>query len=133
MEGVIEQIVELARKKYNGVAVERTSVVNLRLTACPDCGSRLPYVRINLVQPFECPSCGKTLVVPPEYNKRIQQVCLILTIGLPILFVFVWKNTLLFLLAPIFGFLLPFLAHIIWKRIFPPEIEDHDNPRYMAL
>jgi uncharacterized paraquat-inducible protein A len=97
-----------------------------RLPACPDCGSTLPYVRINLVQPFECPSCGKTLVVPREYNNKLRRICLVLSIALTVLLAWILKNvfpTILFF--PVVGFLVSFFAAIFFKRVFPPEIGDY--------
>jgi len=112
--------------------VER-SVINSRLPLCPDCGSGLPYVRINLIEPFDCPFCGKTLVVSPEYTKRIRQVTFLVAIVLTIFSVFFWKNILLFILAPILGFFISAIAHFVAKRFFPPEIEDNESPKYVAL
>ena len=97
-----------------------------RLPACPNCASTLPYVRINLVQPFECPSCRKTLVVPREYNNKLRRICLVLSIALMVLLAWIFKNvfpTILFF--PVVGFVVSFFATIFSKRVFPPEVEDY--------
>jgi hypothetical protein len=109
------------------------SVAESSLPVCPDCRSPLPYVSINVMNPFDCPSCGKKLVVRPEYSNNIRRVCTVLSIALALVFVFHWKNPYLFLLAPIIFALISIIALIFWKRIVPPEIEDYNSPRYVAL
>jgi hypothetical protein len=113
--------------------MSRQSVAESSLPVCPDCRSPLPYVSINVVKPFECPFCGKKLVVRPEYSDDIRRVCTVLAMALSIVFVFHWKNLYLFLLTPIIFAFLAIIAQIFWKRIVPPEIEDYDSPRYVAL
>jgi hypothetical protein len=105
--------------------VTDNSMATSRSPLCPDCGSRLPYARINLANPFECPSCDKKLCVPPEYNTNIRRACVILTIALYIIFFVSWKSIFLaFFLAVIASFIVGTAAQIFWKRIFPPEIQD---------
>jgi hypothetical protein len=109
-----------------------------RSPVCPDCGSRLPYARINIVDPFDCPSCGKKLCVPPEYNTNIRRVCLILGIALYLIFFVLWKRIFLaFFVAAIAFCIVCIIAQIFWKRIFPPEIRDCSTEaakaRYIAL
>ena len=118
--------------------VEGDSMANSRSPVCPDCGSPLPYARINLANPFECPSCGKKLCVPPDYNNKIRRVCVILGIALYLIFLVLWKSILLaFFLAAIAFFIVAVIAQIFWKRIFPPEIQDCSTEaakaRYIAL
>ena len=113
--------------------MERTS----RLPACPDCGLQLPYARIDLANPFECPSCGEKLCVPVEYKEKIRRFCFTLAIVLPLIFALVWHNIFLLIWMPVIGFLLAIIAPIFWKRIFPPEIvgfaSETSKARYQAL
>jgi len=121
-----------------GDMVEGDSMANSRSPVCPDCGSPLPYARINLANPFKCPSCGKRLCVPAEYNNNVRRGLVIFTISLYLGFFLVWKSFLFaFLLASISFFLVGVVVLIFSKRIFPPEIQDCSTEaakaRYTAL
>ena len=107
------------------------------LPKCPDCGVGLPYARIDIVKPFECPFCRNKLFVSPEYNKKIRRACTVLSFTLGVLFALVRNNIVLFLWSPVIGFVLIPIAPIFCKRFFPPKIEDYASEatkaRYLAL
>lgn len=104
---------------------------------CPDCGVGLPYARIDIVKPFECPFCRNKLFVSPEYNKKIRRACTVLSFTLGIIVALVRNNIVLFLWSPIIGFFLVPIAPIFCKRFFPPKIEDYASEatkaRYLDL
>jgi hypothetical protein len=113
-------------------------MANARSPVCPNCGSRLPYARINIVNPFECPACGKRLCVPAEYSNNIRRVCIVLTIASYMGFFLVWKSFLLaFLLAFLVLFVVALVSAIFCKRLLPPKIQDYATEsvkaRYIAL
>jgi hypothetical protein len=96
------------------------SMANSRSPVCPDCRSPLPYARINIVNPFDCPSCGKKLCVPPEYSSNIRRVCVILGIALYIIFFVLWKSIFLaFFLAAVAFFIVAMIAQIFLEANFP--------------
>jgi hypothetical protein len=68
---------------------------------CPDCGVGLPYARIDIVKPFECPFCRNKLFVSPEYNKKIRRACTVLSFTLGIIVALVRNNIVLFRWSPI--------------------------------
>ena len=45
---------------------------------CPTCGGAVAYLRINIVNTFPCPHCGRQLMVPKTYFKRLRFVSVVL-------------------------------------------------------
>jgi endogenous inhibitor of DNA gyrase (YacG/DUF329 family) len=121
-----------------------------RMPKCPACGKRVEYLRINLKDPFPCPSCGRKLAVSESYFKRLRYFCL--TLATVVAFAVAYRNwaagprtnaglthayivfALTYVVAVSVGTL---LGIILVKRIFPPQLEDYENtqskrttPRY---
>jgi hypothetical protein len=106
------------------------------LPKCPDCGSPIEYAKVNLVRPFNCPTCGNLLFVNEKYYKTISRVCYALT-AVPCLLLCLYKGFVYVLLLPVLFLLLTMVALIFVKRIVPPVIEDYSEDskkaRYQPL
>jgi hypothetical protein len=107
---------------------------------CPTCGVAVGYLRVNIVNPFPCPHCGRLLMVPKTYFKRLRFFCVVLavavavTIGLrywataPRTDAGVWHTYLLSLFTfSITVLLTASLGSILVKRIFPPTLDDFEE------
>jgi hypothetical protein len=122
----------------------RLSAVNLaavpHIPKCPTCGVTVGYLRINVVNPFPCPHCGRLLMVPKTYFKRLRLFSIVLaaavavTIGLrycataPRTDAGVWHTYFLLLFTFGITFLLTAsLGSILVKRIFPPTLDDFEE------
>lgn len=119
----------------------RLSAVNLvvvgQIPKCPTCGVALGYSRINIINPFPCPHCGRQLMVPKAYFKRLRFFCAVLAIGVAVTVccrywasapktdASVWHAYLLLLLTfGVTSLVAGGLGSIFAKRIFPPTLED---------
>ena len=132
----------------------KLSAVNLAATPhspkCPTCGVAIGCLRIKIVNPFPCPHCGRLLMVPRTYFKRLRFFCYVLaaavtvTIGLrywataPRTDAGVWHTYLLLLFTFFITLLLTaFLGGILVKLIFPPTLDDFEEyskqAQYTAL
>jgi hypothetical protein len=95
----------------------------LRKQRCPVCGHELEYRQIDLIDPFECPSCSKLLVVPNAYLKNSARIGLVLSLGLSV--ALAWINFFLIFLFPLFLLLSGFLGSLIGKRAWPPSVRPY--------
>ena len=122
----------------------RLSAVNLAAAPhslkCPACGATVGYLRINIVNPFPCPHCGRQLMVPKTYFKRLRFCSVVLaaavavTSGLrysataPRTDAGVWHTYFLLLFTFAVTFLVSgTLGSIFAKRIFPPPLDDYEE------
>jgi|SRR5580658_6110836 hypothetical protein len=107
---------------------------------CPTCGVAVGYVRINIVNPFPCPHCGRQLMVPKTYLKQLRLFSRVLAavvtviIGLrywatpPRTDAGVWRASFLLLFTfCITSLLTACLGSILVKRIFPPTLDDFEE------
>jgi hypothetical protein len=107
---------------------------------CPKCGGAVAYLRINIVNPFPCPNCGRHLMVPKTYLKRLRLFSLVLAavvtvaVGLgywatpPKTDAGVWRASFLLLFTfCISSFVTAALGSILLKRIFPPTLDDFEE------
>ena len=120
---------------HKGRIVNSASVS--RVPKCPACVAPVEYTRIRIDKPFPCPSCGRQLMVPSPYTKRILYFSMALGIALVVLVTCgpwasaprtdsaLWRVFLRgILLYGLTAVVATFLGGIFAKRIFPPELED---------
>jgi predicted RNA-binding Zn-ribbon protein involved in translation (DUF1610 family) len=122
----------------------RLNAVNLvvvgQIPKCPTCGVTVGYSRINIVNPFPCPHCGRQLMVPKTYFKRLRFFCAVLAIAVAVTVCCrywavapktdagVWHAYLLLLLTfGVTSLVAGALGGIFVKRIFPPTLEDYEE------
>lgn len=111
-----------------------------KIPTCPACGSRVPFIRINIVNPFPCPSCNRQLMVPKTFNKRLRifSTTLAVAVGAAVAWRF-WSSapetdaslqhafTLLCVAYLVTLFAAKIVGFIFAKRIFPPNLEDYEK------
>ena len=107
---------------------------------CPTCGVAVGYLRVNIVNPFPCPHCGRLLMVPKTYFKRLRFFCVVLAVAVAVTIgvrywataprtdAGVWHTYLLSLfMFSITVLLTASLGSILVKRIFPPTLDDFEE------
>ena len=113
------------------------STAQSRMRQCPNCGTKIDYVRIALHRPFSCSSCRRQLILADSYLKRFQWFCRVfaLVVALAVAYkllgagsltdVRLWEVLLLLFVSGAAGLVLTVtFGSIFVKRIFPPTIED---------
>ena len=107
---------------------------------CPARGEPVAYVRIILIKPFSCPSCGRQLLVPEPYPKRIRFLWMAMATAVgvgvtwrycltaPMTDAGIWRAFGLFWLTFYLTLTVVTIFGTIYiKRIFPPKLEDYEE------
>lgn len=93
---------------------------------CPKCCANIPPEVIRLGRTFECPNCENSVQVKPRYDRGIRVLSYLF--GCAAAYGSGLRGMSIVFIGILYGVFFLILFEILVKRLFPPKLQEGDDP-----